>query len=61
MTKQKEFYAAQAHVIKALAHPTRLLLVDRLAKQPVCVCELTEAAGCDTGSEFSNDADNDAR
>ena len=47
MTKQRAFYESQAQVIKALAHPTRLLLVNRLAKRPVCVCDLTEAAGCD--------------
>lgn len=47
MTKQKAFFDSQAQVIKALAHPTRLLLVNRLTKQPVCVCDLTEAAGCD--------------
>lgn len=47
MKTKKEFYAAQAQVLKALAHPTRLLLLNRLSAKPVCVCELTEAAGCD--------------
>jgi len=47
MQTKKEFYAAQAQVLKALAHPTRLLLLDRLSARPVCVCDLTEAAGCD--------------
>ncbi|MFA5160670.1 MAG: metalloregulator ArsR/SmtB family transcription factor [Elusimicrobiales bacterium] len=47
MTKQKMFYDSQAQVIKALAHPTRLLLVNRLARQAVCVCDLTATAGCD--------------
>jgi DNA-binding transcriptional ArsR family regulator len=38
---------AQAKVLKALAHPTRLLLVEELARKTRCVCELTEAAGLD--------------
>jgi len=47
MADKKAFYQSQARVIKALAHPTRLLLVNALSARPVCVCELTEAAGCD--------------
>jgi DNA-binding transcriptional ArsR family regulator len=35
-------YKAQARIIKALAHPTRLFIVDELAKGERCVCELTE-------------------
>ncbi len=38
---------AQAKILKALAHPTRLLLVEELAQRTKCVCELTEAAGLD--------------
>ncbi len=38
---------AQARVLKALAHPTRLLLVEELARKPRCVCELRDAAGLD--------------
>lgn len=38
---------AQARVLKALAHPTRLLLVEELAQRPRCVCELRDAAGLD--------------
>ncbi len=38
---------AQAKVLKALAHPTRLLLVEELAEKPRCVCELRDAAGLD--------------
>jgi len=33
---------AQAKVMKALAHPTRLYLVELLASGERCVCELTE-------------------
>jgi len=38
---------AQARVIKALAHPTRLFLVEALCRQERCVCELAEAVGSD--------------
>lgn len=40
-------YEARARVIKALAHPTRLMFVDALAEGERCVCELTEMAGAD--------------
>ena len=41
-------YEAQARIIKALAHPARLFLVDQLARgQEKCVCELTEMVGTD--------------
>ena len=37
-----------ADVLKALAHPTRLKLVDELAAhEEACVCDLTEAVGSD--------------
>ncbi len=38
---------AQAKVLKALAHPTRLLLIEELARRTKCVCELTEVAELD--------------
>ncbi|HLP77306.1 MAG TPA: metalloregulator ArsR/SmtB family transcription factor [Candidatus Paceibacterota bacterium] len=38
-------YKAQARIIKALAHPTRLFIVDELAQGERCVCELTEMIG----------------
>jgi len=38
-------FKAQAAVLKALAHPTRLFIVDELAKGERCVCELTEMIG----------------
>jgi len=39
---------ARAKIIKALAHPTRLLIVDELAEHGErCVCELTELVGCE--------------
>lgn len=41
-------YVARAKIIKAMAHPTRLFLVDELARSGErCVCELTEMVGAD--------------
>ena len=40
-------YQARAKIIKALAHPTRLFIVDQLADEEKCVCELTEMVGAD--------------
>ena len=35
-------YKTQARTIKALAHPTRLFIVDELSRGERCVCELTD-------------------
>ena len=40
-------YEARARIIKALAHPTRLYIVDMLTQEEKCVCEITEKAGAD--------------
>ncbi len=40
----------RAKVIKAMAHPTRLFIVDELSEQERCVCELTEKIGADTST-----------
>jgi ArsR family transcriptional regulator len=40
-------YEARARVAKALAHPSRLLMLDALAEGPMCVCELTDLVGAD--------------
>ena len=37
----------RANVFKALAHPSRLLIVEQLAKTERCVCELTSMVGAD--------------
>lgn len=42
-----EKYQARAKVIKALAHPTRLFLLDQIAKEERCVCDLTAMVGAD--------------
>lgn len=33
--------------MKALAHPTRLFIMDELATRELCVCELTDMIGAD--------------
>lgn len=43
----KKPYAAQAAVIKAMAHPTRLLILNSLKKKELCVCELRDLVGDD--------------
>ena len=40
-------YEARADVFKALAHPSRLLMVEELMQSERCVCELTELVGSD--------------
>lgn len=40
-------YEIRAEVLKALAHPTRLMVIDALADGERCVCELREIAGGD--------------
>jgi ArsR family transcriptional regulator len=43
-------YAAKAEVMKAMAHPTRLFILEELAKGERCVCELTEMVGDDVST-----------
>jgi len=46
--KTQARYEARARIIKAMAHPTRLFIVDELARNGErCVCELTEMVGVD--------------
>lgn len=45
--KTKHRFEARARIIKALAHPTRLFVVDELSKGERCVCELTDMIGAD--------------
>lgn len=45
--KPPQQYEARAKVARALAHPTRLLLLDALHEKERCVCDLTELVGAD--------------
>lgn len=43
----EELYNYKAQVIKAMAHPSRLMMIDALADGERCVCELQEIVGSD--------------
>ena len=45
--KTKARLRARADIVKAMAHPTRLFIVETLSKGERCVCELTELIGDD--------------
>jgi DNA-binding transcriptional ArsR family regulator len=47
MKYSKLQYEARARVAKALAHPSRLLILDAIADGEKCVCELTELVDAD--------------
>ncbi len=47
--KEKALIEAKANVLKALGHPTRLWMAERLADGEKCVCELAE----DIDADFS--------
>jgi ArsR family transcriptional regulator len=46
-TKTRIRYEARAKILKAMAHSSRLLILDQLAAGERCVCELTEMIGAD--------------
>jgi len=48
--KTRARYEARARVMKALAHPTRLFIVDQLADGERCVCELTDLIDADVST-----------
>jgi len=45
--KTKAIYEIRARIIRAMAHPTRLYIVDMLANDKMCVRDLTEKIGDD--------------
>ncbi len=45
--KTRKRYEARAKIAKAMAHPSRLLMLDLLQKQEMCVSDLTEQVGAD--------------
>lgn len=48
MDKQRKAHLeARARVLKAMAHPSRLLIIEELQNTERCVCELTEMIGAD--------------
>ncbi len=47
MKRDRRQYEARARIAKALAHPSRLILLEALQEGELCVCELTELLGVD--------------
>ncbi len=48
--KEKNLSVERARILKSLAHPSRIFIVEQLSKKPHCVCELTEMVGADTST-----------
>lgn len=44
---EKKIYLAKARIIKALAHSTRIWIVDRLSERERCVCEFVNEIDAD--------------
>lgn len=45
--KARNRYEARARIAKALAHPSRLLMLEAMEDGERCVCELTDLVGAD--------------
>ncbi len=45
--RQRARCDTRAAILKALAHPIRLFMIEELAEKSYCVCELTEMVGLD--------------
>ena len=48
--EQKTLLNARAKVLKAMAHPTRLFIIEELEKGERCVCDLTDQIGADVST-----------
>ena len=48
--EEKKRSETRARILKALAHPTRIFIVEKLNEKSYCVCELTELIGADTST-----------
>jgi len=48
--KTKTKFEMRAKILKAMAHPTRLFIVDELSRDEQCVQKLTELIGADTST-----------
>ncbi len=49
-TQTQAIFEARAGIIKALAHPTRLFIVDELSRGEKCVRDLTDMIGADVST-----------
>ena len=48
--ERKKHLDARAKVLKAMAHPSRLFIIEELEKGECCVCDLTEMIGADVST-----------
>jgi DNA-binding transcriptional ArsR family regulator len=48
--KRKAILDARAKVLKAMAHPTRLFILEELDKAERCVCDLRDMIGADVST-----------
>ncbi len=48
--KKQALFEARARIIKAMAHPTRLFIVDELSRKERCVNDLTGMIDADTST-----------
>ena len=48
--ERKKHLDARARILKAMAHPSRLFIIEELEKGERCVCELTEMIGADVST-----------
>ena len=49
-TQTRARYEARAKIMKAMAHPTRLYIVDKLADGEICVADLTRMICADVST-----------
>ena len=48
MTEDEKFISeGRAAIFKAIAHPSRIFMVEKLGEKPHCVCELADMIGID--------------
>ncbi len=48
--KKRARFETRAAILKALAHPVRLFMIEELSKKSHCVCDLTEMVGLDVST-----------
>lgn len=54
LEQRKAHLEARALVLKAMAHPSRLFIVEELANAEQCVCDLTAMIGADVSTVSRN-------
>ncbi len=47
MKHKEDYYKLRSEIIKAMAHPSRLFIIEEISKGEKCVCELTDMIGAD--------------